>query len=91
MLLKFSYIFHHAWGKFSNFMVFTFLENALNLGSFIQNISKWLLLVFSICYFNTKVAVKKILNCLVVSLFYPLIFLIYYKTTKTSILNDTYW
>ena len=27
-------IFHHVWEKFFNFMVFTFLENALNLSIF---------------------------------------------------------
>ena len=36
MLVEFSltYMFHHVWEKFFNFMVFTFLENALNLWIF---------------------------------------------------------
>ena len=36
MLIEFSLtcIFHHAFGKHFKFIVFTFLENALNLGSF---------------------------------------------------------
>ena len=36
MLVEFclTLMFHHAWEKFFNFMVFTFLENALNLWIF---------------------------------------------------------
>ena len=53
---------------------------------------EWLLLVFSHCYSNTELTVKKTFNCFLVSIFYLPVILIPYKTQQrlTVILNDTY-
>ena len=56
-----------------------------------SNTSEWLLLLFSICYSDTKLTMKQMLNCFIGINFLPTHILnSLQNTTETSILNDAY-